>query len=93
MHYQGCFLADIVKTFMFFLLPDSILELLRLPSKLALTTALQVFACFLVQLLANFATSSSGGAKTEYLYNDFDFDTLKAAFCGIELTETSFISL
>ena len=69
---------------MIFLLPDTILDLLRLPTKLALPTVFQVLACFLVQLLTNFATSSSGGAITENLYNDFDFDSLKEEFCGIE---------
>ena len=68
------------------LLLDTILDLLRLPSKLASPTALQALACFLVQLLAAFATSSSGGAKTEKLYNDLDFGSLKEAFCGIEWT-------
>ena len=72
-----CFLVDIIGTFLMFLLPDTILGLLRLPSKLVSPTALQALGCFLVQLLADCATSSSGGTKTEKLYNDFDFQSLK----------------
>ena len=68
------------------LLLDTILELLRLLSKLVSPTALQALACFLVHILAAFATFSSGGAKTEKLYNDFNFLSLKEAFCGIEWT-------
>ena len=49
------------------LLLYTILDLLRLPSKLVSPTALQALACSRVQLLADFATSSSVGAKTEKL--------------------------
>ena len=55
--------------FGFFLLLDTILDLSRLPLNLAPPTALHALACFLVQLLANFATSSSGGLKIEKLYD------------------------
>ena len=69
------------------LLLDTILHLLRLISKLVSPTALQALACFLVHILADFATFSSGGAKTEKLYNDLNFDSLKKAFFGVEWTE------
>ena len=58
-------------------------------------TALQALACFLVQLLAEFETSYFRGAKKERekIYNDFDFDSLKETFCGIEWTaKKSFFS-
>ena len=73
------------------LLLDTILDLLRLASKLVSPTALQALACFLVHILADFATFSSGGAKTEKLYNDFNFYSLKEAFCGVEWTEKKII--
>ena len=65
---------------MIFLLPDTILDLLRLSSRLASPTTLQALACFLMLILANFANSSSEGAKTQKIYNYLNLIASKKHF-------------